>query len=149
MTKISKISANTNYTAATVGEFNELGKHIYSHPAGIEIPGKVFIGEELRCTGTEVSFQIMPPAMGIDFLHTHKDNEELYVVIKGDGEYQVDGDIFSIAEGSVVRVATEGKRSWRNTGKESMVMMVIQSKTGSLKELGITDGVMVEEPIKW
>ena len=70
-------------------------------------------------------------------------------MLKGSGEYQVDGTIFPIAEGSLVRVSPQGKRSWRNTGTEPMVMMVVQSKQGSLKNLGIVDGARVDEEVKW
>lgn len=146
---MKKISEGTNYTAATVGKFDDLQQHVYHLAPGIDIPGKVFIGETLKCTGTEVSFQIMPPSMGVDFLHSHQAHEELYIVIKGSGEYQVDDRIFAIDEGSIVRIAPAGKRSWRNTGDVPMVMMTIQSMNGSLNELGVADGVMLQEPIKW
>lgn len=149
MAKIQIISTGEQYTAATIGKLEELGKYVYSLPSGMEIPGKVFIGEALQCTGTEVSFQLMPPGCGIDFLHYHKQNEELYIVLKGSGEYQVDGQIFPVGEGGIVRVAAPGKRSWRNTGKEPVIMLVIQSKSGSLSQLGIIDGALVEEPPRW
>ena len=149
MAKIEIISAGENYTAAAIGKLDGLGEYVYSLPSGMEMPGKVFIGEALQCTGTEVSFQRMPSGCGIDFLHTHKQHEELYIVLRGRGEYQVDGQIFPVEEGGIVRVAAPGKRSWRNTGTEPMVMMVIQSKSGSLPQLGVADGVLVKEPLTW
>lgn len=149
MAKMEMISAGENYTAATIGKLDGLGEYIYSLPSGMEIPGKVFIGEALQCTGTEVSFQLMPPGCGIDFLHYHKQNEELYIVLKGSGEYQVDGRIFPVGEGGIVRVEAPGKRSWRNTGKDPMLMLVIQSKSGSLPQLGVADGFLVKEPLCW
>lgn len=149
MKKIETISENLAYCAATIGEFGQLGEHVYSHPAGFSVPGKVFVGEALHCTGMEVSFQMMPPKMDTPFYHTHKKNEELYIVIKGKGEFQVDDNIFPIAEGSLIRVAPQGKRTWRNTSNEPMIMMVIQSKAGSLPQLGIVDGVKLDEVVKW
>jgi mannose-6-phosphate isomerase-like protein (cupin superfamily) len=149
MKTIKEISTGVNYSAVNIGSLSELSEHIYRHPAGFEVVGKVFIGEALKCTGTEISFHMMPPATGLEFLHTHKTNEELYFVIKGNGEYQVDETIFPITEGSAIRVATAGKRSWRNTDSEPMVMMVIQSKSDSLKELGINDGDRINEPLNW
>lgn len=149
MKTIEKISEGANYTAATVGKFDELEQHVYSHPTGIEIPGKVFIGKALQCSGTEVSFQTLPPSTGIEFLHTHQTNEELYLIIKGNGEYQVDNQRFPISEGSLIRVAPQGKRSWRNTGDKPMVIMCIQSLTGSLRQSGVADGVIVSEPVQW
>lgn len=149
MKKIETISENSAYSAATIGEFSQLGEHVYSHPAGLNVPGKVFVGEALQCTGTEVSFQMMPPKMDTPFYHTHKKNEELYIVIKGKGEFQVDDNIFPIGEGSLIRVAPQGKRTWRNTSNEPMIMMVIQSKAGSLPQLGIVDGIKLDGVVKW
>lgn len=149
MKTVEKVKEGANFTATSIGSLNDLGEFKYLHPAGIEVPGKVFVGDALQCTGTEVSFQVMPVGQGVAFLHTHKENEELYVVLKGSGEYQVDGTIFPITEGSLVRVSPQGKRSWRNTGTEPMVMMVVQSKQGSLKNLGIVDGARVDEEVKW
>lgn len=149
MKKIEEISSGMNYSAASTGKYDELGDYVYTLAPGIEIPGKVFIGEPLKCSGTEVSFQIVPPSAGGDFLHTHTENEELYVVIKGSGEFQVDGSVFPIAEGGLVRVAPAGKRAWRNTGMEPIVMMVIQSKDGSLTKKGISDGHILEEAVEW
>lgn len=149
MKTVEKVKEGANFTATTIGSLDGLGDFMYIHPMGIEVPGKVFVGDALQCTGTEVSFQVMPTGQGVAFLHTHKENEELYIVLKGSGEYQVDGNIFPIAEGSLVRVSPQGKRTWRNTGTEPMVMMVIQSKQGSLKNLGIADGAIVKEELKW
>ena len=57
------------------------------------------------------------------FLHTHKTHEELYIILKGEGEYQVDGTIFPLREGSVVRVAPNGKRALKNNGKENLTIL--------------------------
>lgn len=149
MKEIEAISAGMNYSAATVGKYHELGEYVYTLAPGVEIPGKVFTGEVLKCGGTEVSFQIVPPSAGGDFLHTHTKNEELYVVLGGNGKFQVDDTVFPVAEGSLVRVAPAGKRAWKNTGNEPMIMMVIQSKDGSLTKKGISDGYILRETVKW
>lgn len=143
------VKAGSNFTAASIGSLAELGEFVYTHPMGIKVPGKVFVGETLQCTGTEVSFQLMPSGEGGTFLHTHKENEELYIVIKGNGEFQVDEQLFSISEGSIIRVSPNGKRSWRNNGTEPLIMMVIQSKYGSLKDLGIVDGTRIDDEVHW
>lgn len=149
MKKIEMISGNVNYSAITIGNFDQIGEHLYVISPDIKVPGKVFIGDALQCTGTEVSFQMMPPKMSTPFYHTHKDNEELYVVIKGCGEFQVDDNIFPISEGSAIKIAPAGKRTWQNTSNEPMIMMVIQSKANSLKELGITDGFICKDTVRW
>ncbi len=149
MKKVEKISEGANYAAVNVGKWSDLGEHTLVLAPGVEMQGKVFVGEALENTGTEVSFETMPVGKGVPFLHTHKSNEELYIVVRGSGEYQVDGVIFPVAEGSVVRVSPKGRRSWRNTGVEPMVMICVQSKAGALKDLGVVDGEIVDGGVKW
>lgn len=149
MKKVEKISEGINYSSVNVGKYGDLADYTLVIAPGVEIPGKVFVAEELRSTGAEVSFTTMPAGSGVDFLHTHKNNEELYIILKGNGEYQVDGNIFPVSEGSVVRVSPEGKRSYRNTGDDPLVMICIQSKNNSLDGLSVSDGELLNEAVVW
>ncbi|KAH0795276.1 cupin domain-containing protein [Histomonas meleagridis] len=67
------------------------------------------------------------PAVQSPFFHSHKENEEVYIVIKGKGEYQVDDKVFPIEEGSVIRVGTGTSRAYKNTGTEPSVVICIQT----------------------
>ena len=113
--------------------------------------GKVFAGSALKATGSEISFQHLNPGEGSAFLHSHKQHEELYIIVKGKGEYQVDGEVFPISEGSVIRVAPDGMRALRNNGKEAMVMMCVQYRAGSFgKEDDIAaDANISDAPVNW
>ena len=117
----------------------------------LTIPGKVFIGQALAATGSELSFQSLVPGQDSGFLHTHKSHEELYFILKGEGEYQVDGEIFPVSEGSIVRVAPAGKRAIKNTGTAEMLMLCIQYKADSFGENDSPagDGVILNEPLAW
>lgn len=90
------------------------------------VEGKIFLGQELSMTGAEASLQRLVPGENAPFLHSHKTHEELYVIIAGKGEYEVDGEKMEISEGSIIRVSPAGVRALRNTGAEDMVMMCIQ-----------------------
>lgn len=50
-----------------------------------------FLGEELGLTGAEASVQRLAAGENPAFLHSHKTHEELYIIISGKGEYEVDG----------------------------------------------------------
>ncbi|MDR0794693.1 MAG: cupin domain-containing protein [Tannerella sp.] len=149
MKKIVKISEGANYEAISVGRYDGLGEHILVLGPDVEIPGKVFIGEALGSKSVEASFQLMPPGMAVPFLHTHDQNEELYIVIKGSGEFQVDEKQFAVGEGDVVKVLPKGKRSWRNTGSEPFIMLTLQYKEGSLTQSAMVDGNILEGEVKW
>ena len=151
MKTVEKISEGANFSAVNVGKMDELIQHELHLGPEIVIPGKVFVGQDLKATGAEMSFQYMAPGQDSGILHTHKTHEELYIIVKGSGEYQVDGDIFPITEGSVVRVAPKGKRALRNTGKDAMVLICIQYKGNSFGEADSPseDGVMLNDKLVW
>ncbi len=149
MKKTTQISAGANYTAVGVGKMSELGEHLLILGQGIEIPGKVFVGTELQATGAELSFQSFAPGTQTGFLHTHRTHEELYIFVSGVGEFQVDGQLFPVVEGSVVRVAPAGRRSVRNTGDTPLVMICVQYKAATFSADDAQDGVILQEPVTW
>ena len=115
----------------------------------MEIQGKVFMGQTLQTTGAEISFQSFARGKETGFLHTHQTHEELYIFVSGKGEFQVDGQVFPVGEGSVVRVAPEGKRSVRNNGTEPLIMICVQYKAQTFTAQDAADGQLLQEPVKW
>jgi len=84
------------------------------------------------------------------FYHRHQQNEEIYLFIKGSGEFQVDSKTFAVGEGSVVRVDPAGERTWRNTGNEPLYYIVIQAKAQSYNHgTTIEDGEAVQRDVTW
>ena len=126
MKELKILGDGANFTAVSTGKFDELGGFELPMGEGVTVNGKVFTGAALKSTGMEMSLQTMAPGQASPFVHAHKKHEELYVVIKGEGEFKVDDSVFPVAEGSLVRVAPAGKRSLRNTGKSDLVVMCIQ-----------------------
>ncbi|MGN1263218.1 MAG: cupin domain-containing protein, partial [Prevotella sp.] len=76
------------------------------------------------------------------FFHHHKQNEEVYVVLSGEGHFILDGDELEVASGSVVRIAPEVSRNLKSTGSEQLKYICIQGKAGSLEQYTMTDGVI-------
>ena len=139
-----------NFTAVNIGKLSDVKDYVL--PLGeIEIPGKVFVGQALQVTGCELSFQTLVPGQDSGFLHTHKTHEELYFILKGEGEYQVDGEVFPVSEGSIVRVAPAGKRALKNTGEGEMLMLCIQYKANSFGayDSPAGDGVILGDKLTW
>ena len=90
------------------------------------VEGKIFLGKELGLTGAEASLQRIAAGEDAPFFHSHKTHEELYVIISGKGEYEVDGEKTAVNEGTIIRVSPAGVRALRNTSDKDMVMMCIQ-----------------------
>lgn len=150
MKQIEKLSEDKNYTAVNIGGLDKLMEYSMIHPkSGQEIKGKVFLKDATASTGTEISFQELPPHTDLSYFHIHNENEETYIVLKGSGDFQVDEDCFPVTEGSVIRVAPQGKRSLRNSSDKPIVYMVIQSKKDSLNQYSSEDGERVEYKAKW
>ncbi len=151
MKQIETIKEGKNFKAVSVGKMCEIME--YELPIGpdVIIRGKVFAGQAVGATGSELSFQTLVPGQDSGFLHTHKTHEELYIILKGEGQYQVDGEIFPVSEGAVIRVAPEGKRALKNTGSDNLTMLCIQYKANAFTEADspMTDGVILHDALKW
>lgn len=149
MKQIADIAEAANYKAVNLGKLEELGEYVLSLGPDIRIPGKVFGGNALGTTGCEFSMQSFMPGTETGFLHTHKQHEELYFFLSGSGEFQVDGDVFPIGEGSIVRVSPNGKRSVRNTGKTPLTMLCIQYRSNTFTAEDTEDGIILSDEVKW
>ncbi|MDE5678526.1 cupin domain-containing protein [Phocaeicola sp.] len=149
MKQIEQIAEATNFKAINVGKMSDLNGYVLELGPEVKIPGKVFGGAALGATGGEFSMQVFQPGTETGFLHTHKKHEELYFFLGGKGEFQVDDRVFPVEEGSVVRVAPDGKRSVRNNGTEPLVMLCVQYHGNMFTEEDATDGVILNEPVKW
>lgn len=149
MKKIETIMAADNFTAVGVGRMGELGDYVLELGPEIRIPGKVFGGAAVGATGADFSFQSFAPGTETGFLHTHKTHEELYFFLSGSGEFQVDGRVFPVGEGSVVRVAPDGRRSVRNNGTEPLVMLCVQYKAATFTPEDAADGNILQDRVEW
>lgn len=138
------------WSVAHSGPWSELDK-IEFRPPGYSrgLFGKSFLKESLGLSGMELSLNKVPPGGQSPFLHRHTEHEELYLIVGGEGQVQVDGQVIDVREGSTVRVAPEGVRALRNTGAGPLYFVCIQAKAGSLAVQTIADGRRVEGPIVW
>lgn len=145
MREIEIIKSNENSSIVNVGKFDGLREYSYVHPMiNLPINGKVFVGEKLNTSSMEISFQVLGPGKEIPFDHLHRENEEVYVVIKGKGFFVLDGEETDIEEGSIIRVSPSAKRRWGNNSSDSdLIIMIIQAAKGSLKHYNVTDGYSV------
>lgn len=136
-----------NYTLVNMGSFESLLSREYAGRTG-NFAGKYFIGKEMGLTGCEVSLNRLPAGKGMPFVHAHKKNEEVYIVLRGKGIFFIDGEEFPVEEGSLIRVAPEAARSWR-AGEEDLYFICIQAEAGSLHQATRDDGVLIPVKTSW
>ena len=120
-------------------------------PPDVPLParGKLFLRKLLGSAGLEMSLNVVPPGKGIPFLHRHRQNDEVYVVVGGRGQFLVDGECIDVAEGSVLRISPAAARAWRNNSDGPLYFLCLQFRADSVTEGGTRDGRKVEGTPAW
>ncbi|TQR59029.1 cupin domain-containing protein [Campylobacter troglodytis] len=101
---------------------------------------RIELKEKLGLTGCEVSQNILAAGKEVPFYHAHKQNEELYVFLEGEGEFELDGQILAIKANEAVRVSPSVMRKIR--AKSKLRFLCIQAKENSLTQWNADDGIM-------
>jgi mannose-6-phosphate isomerase-like protein (cupin superfamily) len=120
-------------------------------PPDVPLPtsGKLFLRGLLGSAGLEVSLNVVPPGKAMPFLHRHRQNDEVYVVVGGRGQFLVDGEHIDVQEGSVLRLGPAAARAWRNNSEAPLYFLCLQYRADSVLEGGTRDGQKVEGRPVW
>lgn len=146
------IIGNTNFSVVDLGEqelWNKYSTDRINSLPGMTIPGKYFLQDVLGLTSMEISINCLPAGAKVPFLHKHQTHEEVYMFLKGEGEFQVDGEIIKVRAGTVIKVTPSGVRSWRNNSNSDLYYLVLQATENSLKSTGSDDGIKVDGKVIW
>jgi len=104
--------------------------------------GKAFLHDCLNLTSCEVSLNSVTAGFKVPFSHVHHQNEEIYIILSGDGIITVDDEKIPVSSGSCVRVSTGAVRTIENSGTKQMHFICIQAKENSLTQFGFGDAVV-------
>lgn len=131
MSEIKTLNHGAKFSHASVGSLRTF-------------EGKQFVKDATGATSCEISFGTLPTGAAVPFFHSHKCNEENYIILSGAGRFQVDDTVFDISEGSVIRVSTGCDRNLKCTSAEPMTYICIQAREGSLGDYTMTDAAITE-----
>lgn len=131
MSEITVLNSGDKFVHASVGTLHDF-------------EGKQFVKDATGATSCEISFGSLPTGAAVPFFHSHRENEENYIILSGAGKFQVNDKVFDIAEGSVISVSTNCDRNLKCTSDSPMTYICIQAKEGSLGGYTITDAVITE-----
>jgi mannose-6-phosphate isomerase-like protein (cupin superfamily) len=113
------------------------------------VKGKQFLRKLLGSVGLEMSLNVVRSGEAIPFLHRHQQNDEVYVVIGGRGQFLVDRECIDVAEGSVLRIGPAAARAWRNNSDAPLYFLCLQYRADSVIQGGSLDGQKVEGASAW
>lgn len=103
---------------------------------------RVELHDTLGLTGAEISINVLPAGAGVPFVHSHKQNEEIYAILEGEGFAEIDGEKVALKAGDWVRIAPAAKRQFFASEKTAIKYICIQVKANSLEGYTMTDAVV-------
>ena len=103
---------------------------------------RVELHDKLALTGAEVSVNQLPAGAGVPFVHSHKNNEEIYGILAGKGKAAIDGEEIALEAGDWLRVAPAAKRQLSAAADEGITYVCIQVRENSLGGFTAEDAVV-------
>lgn len=103
----------------------------------------------LGLTGAEISCNTLPAGVSVPFVHAHRQNEEIYIVLEGSGRLYIDGEERAIKAGDCFRVAPAAERCIAACAESALRFLCIQVKEGSLEGFTMGDAVLSEKKTGW
>jgi len=90
-------------------------------------------GAALGLERSGLSYQRVPPGCRFPYGHTHKTQEEVYVVVRGSGRMKLDDEIVELAEWDAVRVPPGTWRGYE-AGPDGLEILVIAAPSVAQRE---------------
>ena len=95
--------------------------------------------DALNLTGAEISINELPKGAGVPFVHSHKQNEEIYGILEGQGVAEIDRQKITLSAGDWIRISPAAKRQFSATADSAIKYVCIQVKAGSLENYTAAD----------
>ena len=103
---------------------------------------RVELHNKLGLTGAEISINTIQAGEGLPFIHSHKQNEEIYYVIDGSGKAVIDNEEIDIVTGDWIRISPIAERQFFASKDNSLSYVCIQVKENSLEYFTANDAII-------
>lgn len=77
---------------------------------------------DLNLSKVALGWISLPPGKGYTFLHSHKEQEEVYIILQGSGLMQIDKEEMALNPGDIIRISPEAKRALK-AGDEKLIAL--------------------------
>ena len=108
----------------------------------VEKSARTELHDKLNLTGAEISINSLPAGAGVPFVHSHKENEEIYGILSGKGSAVIDGEKVQLKAGDWVRISPSAKRQFSASADEGIEYICIQVKANSLEGFTGSDAII-------
>ena len=103
---------------------------------------RVELHDKLCLTGAEISINTISAGQNVPFIHSHKQNEEIYYVIDGSGKAVIDNEEIDLVAGDWIRISPVAERQFFASENNSISYVCIQVKENSLEEFTSNDAII-------
>lgn len=108
----------------------------------VESNARTELHDRLSLSGAEISINNLPAGTGVPFVHSHKNNEEIYTILSGKGKVVIDGETVELAAGDWIRISPAAKRQFFASEDTPISFICIQVKENSLGAYTKDDAVV-------
>lgn len=102
---------------------------------------RIELHDKIGLTGSEISVNTLPANASVPFVHAHRQNEEVYYIVNGNGKFVIDGEDVILNQGDFVKVSPQGKRQLF-AGEDGITYICIQAKENSLEKYTANDAII-------
>ncbi len=108
----------------------------------LENAPRVELHEKLGLTGAEISYNILPAGQEVPFVHSHKQNEEIYFIVNGSGKVIIDGEEVNLISGDFIKISPKAERQFFASDTSDITYICIQVKENSLEGFTQDDAII-------
>ena len=123
-------------------QFMEVNKMANFSKVSVKEDARTELHDCLGLTGAEVSVNNLPAGAGVPFVHAHKKNEEIYMILSGKGKAVIDGETVDLKAGDWVRISPAARRQFSAAEDSPISYVCIQVRENSLEEYTAGDAVI-------
>lgn len=104
--------------------------------------GRTELHETLALTGAEISVNQLPAGANVPFVHSHKNNEEIYGILSGKGKAVINGEEIELSAGDWLKIAPAAKRQFFAASDSGITYVCVQVKENSLDGFTADDAIV-------
>lgn len=108
----------------------------------VENAPSVELHDKLGLTGAEISINTIDAGECVPFVHSHKQNEEIYYVTAGSGKAIIDNEEINLVTGDCIRISPVAERQFFASKDSSISYICIQVKENSLEGFTANDAII-------